>query len=81
MTNQDAPDLQLAAATTVTETPTPASTKPSETQALQNYAIPGSVRLKYEVRVKKRHSRICQWRASVEFRTARPTKPAWKSAS
>jgi hypothetical protein len=53
MTNQDAPDLQLAAATTVTETPTPASTKPSETQALQNYAIPGSVRLKYEVRGEK----------------------------
>jgi len=52
-TTPDVQDIQLAAATTSTEAPTPASAKPAETQALQNYAIPGSVRLKYEVRGEK----------------------------
>lgn len=51
--NHGEQDIQLAAATTSLESPTPANTKPAETQAPQNYAIPGSVRLKYEVRGEK----------------------------
>jgi hypothetical protein len=47
-------DIQVAAATvTGTEAALPASGKPSDAQAAQNYAFPGPVRLKYEVKGEK----------------------------
>jgi hypothetical protein len=44
------PDMQLAAAGPI-PTPSPAAARLPDAQALQNYALPGSVRLKYDVKV------------------------------
>jgi hypothetical protein len=44
------PDVQIAAASAI-PTPSPAAARLPDAQALQNYAFPGSVRLKYDVKI------------------------------